>query len=72
MPQNPNMIASMCIDGKVMIWDKSKHSIIKDSGRPTPQIELIGHEEEGFGLSWSPHHEGHLATGSEDKTVKLW
>ena len=70
-PQNPNLIATMCTDGRVMIWDKSKHPIAP-TGRVDPQMELIGHTREGYGLSWSPHDAGHLATGSEDKTVCLW
>ncbi|KAI9812957.1 MAG: Histone acetyltransferase type B subunit 2 [Phylliscum demangeonii] len=71
MPQNPDMIASMCVDGKVMIWDKTKHASIP-TGTPNPQMQLVGHVKEGFGLGWSPHQEGHLATGSEDTTVRLW
>lgn len=70
-PQNPNIIATMCTDGRVMIWDRSKHPSLP-TGTVNPQLELLGHTREGFGLSWSPHTAGHLATGSEDKTVRLW
>ncbi|MCJ1369846.1 Histone acetyltransferase type B subunit 2 [Loxospora ochrophaea] len=70
-PQNPNIIATMCTDGRVMIWDRTKHPSVP-TGQVNPQIELLGHTKEGFGLSWSPHENGHLATGSEDKTVRLW
>jgi histone-binding protein RBBP4 len=70
-PQNPNIIATMCTDGRVMIWDRSKHPSLP-TGTVNPQMELLGHEAEGFGLSWNPHVAGHLATGSEDKTVRLW
>lgn len=70
-PQNPNIIATMCTDGRVMIWDRSKHPSVP-TGTVNPQLELLGHKKEGFGLSWSPHDQGHLATGSEDKTVRLW
>lgn len=70
-PQNPNIIATMCTDGRVMIWDRSKHPS-QPTGAVNPEMELLGHTKEGFGLSWSPHVAGHLATGSEDKTVKLW
>jgi WD40 repeat protein len=41
-------------------------------GKINPQIELIGHKAEGFGLAWNPHEEGCLASGSEDKTMCLW
>ncbi|KAI9760653.1 MAG: Histone acetyltransferase type B subunit 2 [Chaenotheca gracillima] len=71
MPQNPNLIATMCIDGSVMIWDKTKHTSVPN-GTVNPQVELAGHKSEGFGLSWNPHEQGHLATGSEDATVRLW
>ena len=72
-PQNPDVIATMCTDGRVMIWNRTKHSSTPSpTGAIQPQIELIGHDREGFGLSWNPHIAGHLATGSEDKTVRLW
>jgi histone-binding protein RBBP4 len=70
-PQNPNIIATMCIDGRVLIFDRTKHSL-QPSGHVNPQAELIGHKEEGYGLNWNPHVAGHLATGSADKTVRLW
>ena len=70
-PQNPNIIATMCTDGRVMIWDRTKHLSVP-TGTVNPQIELLGHTKEGFGISWSTHDNGHLATGSEDETVRLW
>ncbi|KAF7116315.1 hypothetical protein CNMCM5793_004481 [Aspergillus hiratsukae] len=70
-PQNPNIIATMCTDGRVMVWDRSKHPSLP-TGQVNPQMELIGHTKEGFGLSWSPHTVGQLVTGSEDKTVRIW
>jgi len=71
MPQNPNLIATMCTDGKVLVWDRTKHSSIPN-GTVDPQMTLEGHKKEGFGLSWSPHENGHLASGCEDSTVRLW
>lgn len=70
-PQNPNIIATMCADGRTLIFDRTKHTSAP-TGIVSPQAELVGHKKEGFGLSWDPRVEGHLATGSEDKTVKLW
>ncbi len=49
----------------------TKHSSLP-KGTVNPQAELLGHKKEGFGLSWNPHEAGKLATGSEDKTVRLW
>lgn len=70
-PQNPNIIASMAIDGRILIFDRTKHPSVP-TGVVNPQVELHGHEKEGFALSWNPHQAGHLATGSEDETVRLW
>ena len=70
-PQNPDIIATMCIDGNVLVFDRTKHSLVPP-GIVNPQAELLGHKKEGFGLSWNPHEAGKLATGSEDKTVRLW
>lgn len=71
MPQNPNLIATMCADGRALIFDRSKHPL-QPTGNVNPQIELHGHTKEGFGLHWNPNKAGQLVTGSEDCTVKLW
>ncbi|ORY71290.1 WD40-repeat-containing domain protein [Pseudomassariella vexata] len=70
-PQNPDLIATLAVDGRILIFDRTKHSV-NPNGKVEPQIELVGHDREGFGLSWNPHVEGSLASGSEDKTVCLW
>jgi histone-binding protein RBBP4 len=70
-PQNPDLIATLAIDGKILVFDRTKHSV-NPNGKVNPQITLEGHKKEGFGLSWNPHVEGSLASGSEDKTVCLW
>lgn len=70
-PQNPDMIAAWCVDGRVLVYNRTKHSS-SGSGDPNPDIELIGHDKEGFGLNWNPHEAGWLVTGSEDTTVRLW
>ncbi|KAI6244593.1 Histone acetyltransferase type B subunit 2 [Erysiphe necator] len=70
-PQNINIIATMCNDGRILIFDRTKHSSIP-KGPINPQIELIGHTSEGFALSWNPLEPGKLVTGSNDTTVRLW
>ena len=71
MPQNPDLIATLCNDGRALVYDRTKHPS-QPTGTVNPQIELVGHTEDGFGLNWSPHHEGKLATATADKTVKIW
>ncbi|ERT01749.1 histone-binding protein RBBP4 [Sporothrix schenckii 1099-18] len=70
-PQNPDILATLCVDGRVLIFDRTKHSLTP-SGTVNPQFELVGHKQEGFGLAWNPHEAGCLASGSEDTTVCLW
>ncbi|KAM0817938.1 putative Histone acetyltransferase type B subunit 2 [Seiridium cardinale] len=70
-PQNPDLIATLASNASILIFDRTKHSNTPN-GRVSPQIELIDHEKEGFGLCWNPHVEGSLASGSEDQTVRLW
>jgi histone-binding protein RBBP4 len=72
MPQNPDIIASMGPAGTVHIFDRSKHESFPSNDIVNPQIQLVGHEQEGFGLSWNPIKEGILATGSGDTTVRIW
>ncbi|OAA74061.1 chromatin assembly factor 1 subunit C [Cordyceps fumosorosea ARSEF 2679] len=72
-PQNPDIIATLCVNGKILIFDRTKHPLQPTvPGKIDPQLELIGHSSEGFGLAWNPHEEGCLASGSEDKTMCLW
>lgn len=72
-PQNPDILATLCVDGKILIFDRTKHPLDPTStGKVNAQIELVGHEAEGFGLNWNPHEEGCLASGSEDTTMRLW
>lgn len=70
-PQNPNVIATMSAESDVLVFDRTKHASIPD-GICNPQARLKGHKLEGYGLNWNPHRAGHLATGSDDKTVRLW
>lgn len=70
-PQNPNVIATMSAESDVLVFDRTKHASIP-TGICNPQARLKGHKLEGYGLNWNPHQIGHLVTGSDDKTVRLW
>lgn len=73
MPQKPDVIATMCADGNVLIFDKTRHPLKPATEtKCIPEMTLQGHDKEGYGLCWNPHKEGQLLTGSEDATVKLW
>lgn len=72
-PQNPDLIATLGEDGRILIFDRTKHPLNPTTpGKIDYQLELVGHEREGYGLSWNPHVAGRLASGSDDQTVLLW
>lgn len=72
MPQNPNIIATMCNDGTALIFDRTKHPLMPKGNEVKPQITLKGHTDEGYALDWNKYTEGQVLTGSGDETVKLW
>jgi histone-binding protein RBBP4 len=73
MPQNHFVVASRGPSAQVYIWDLSKHPSVPAEDSPfAPQGVCVGHEQEGYSMAWSPHEAGHLATGSDDGTVKIW
>ena len=37
-----------------------------------PDLKLVGHKTEGYGLAWSPFRAGHLLSGSDDAQICLW
>lgn len=73
MPQNPFLIATKTVSAEVYVFDYSRHPSKPDpGGRCNPDLRLTGHKTEGYGLSWAPHKEGHLLSGSDDAQVCLW
>ena len=72
-PQNPNLIATRCNDGRVLVFDRTKHeSKPRPDGVCKPELELCGHTREGFALSWCATDQGRIATGGEDAKVMVW
>lgn len=48
MPQNPDLIATKCTSGEILIFDRTKHSSEPDrNGQPKPDIRLVGQQKEG-------------------------
>mmetsp|Transcript_25926 Transcript_25926/g.43216 ORF Transcript_25926/g.43216 Transcript_25926/m.43216 type:complete len:481 (+) Transcript_25926:93-1535(+) len=73
MPQNHFVVATRGPSPEIYIWDLTKHPSIPDDSSPfCPQGVCVGHSAEGYGMAWSPHVYGHLATGGEDCTIHLW
>lgn len=72
MPQNPSIIASKGTESQVYVFDITKHPSEPDSKRNRPDLCLVGHEKEGYGLDWSPCKGGYIASGSDDGLVCIW
>jgi histone-binding protein RBBP4 len=73
MPQNHFIVASRGPNPEVYIFDLSKHpSVPSPQSTFCPQAVCVGHASEGYGMVWSPHQAGLLATASDDQTVKVW
>jgi histone-binding protein RBBP4 len=70
MPQNQDVIGTICEDGSVFIFDKTKHTSNETEFKY--EIKCQGHGQEGFGLSWNYNNEGIFATGALDGSVKVW
>ncbi|KAI8854823.1 WD40-repeat-containing domain protein [Chytridium lagenaria] len=73
MPLNPNIIATRTVYGPVYIFDRTRHpSIPSSDGICNPEIKLMGHSKEGYGMSWHPKREGHILSASEDTSICYW
>ncbi|GMM28284.1 Hat2 protein [Martiniozyma asiatica (nom. inval.)] len=65
-PIDSNVIGTINAKGEVKVYQ------LNEKMEADSTIELIHHEQNGFGLSWNPHDSKELLTGSEDKTCALW
>ncbi|KAJ3036178.1 CCR4-Not complex caf1 ribonuclease subunit Caf1 [Rhizophlyctis rosea] len=72
MPSNPNIIATRTRDGPVCVFDRARHPVQPANNVCNPEIRLVGHTGEGYGMSWHPKREGVLLTAGEDTTVCEW
>ena len=53
----------------VLVFDWSKHPSRPSDSSVRPLVRCKGHEKEGYGLAWSPHTAGRLASAGDDKLV---
>eukprot|EP00164_Ancoracysta_twista_P004124 GFYU01005539.1.p1 GENE.GFYU01005539.1~~GFYU01005539.1.p1 ORF type:complete len:429 (+),score=122.99 GFYU01005539.1:23-1288(+) len=73
MPQNPTIIATKSPSADVLVFDYTKHDTKPNPGGACkPDVRLRGHSREGYGLSWSPHTQGLLLSGSDDHKICMW
>ncbi|CDW54217.1 histone binding protein Caf1 [Trichuris trichiura] len=73
MPQQPHMIATKSPNAEVLLFDTAKLSALKtEPNSSKAELRLVGHQNEGYGLSWSPNIEGRLLSGSDDSIICLW
>lgn len=63
-PFHPNLFAAIYESGILMIWDRRNPDHVLS--------RISAHAESGLTLEWSPNAQGLLASGSRDKTVKIW
>lgn len=72
MPQSHNIIATKTTSGEVHIFDYFKHPSKPYNDEVKPDLKLLGHKKEGFGLAWNPVRSGLLLSGSDDNLVCIW
>ena len=72
MPQETNIIATKTVSGEVHIFDYFKHPSKPLTDEVKPDLKLLGHKKEGYGLSWNPVNKGQLLSGSDDALLCMW
>ena len=72
MPQNPTIIATKSVSGEVHIFDYLKHPSQPTSDVVKPQLKLVGHTKEGYGLAWNSKKEGHILSAGYDNKICYW
>ncbi|KAG9088364.1 Histone acetyltransferase type B subunit 2 [Ceratobasidium sp. 370] len=76
-PQNPDLLATKSVSGRVFVFDRTKHASepeVASGAECKPDITLAGQTMEGYGLAWCPVNawEGHVLSSGEDTTVCHW
>jgi len=59
----------------VLLFDYSKHPSKPPAAEASickPNLRLKGHTKEGYGLSWSTHEPGKLASAGDDCLICVW
>jgi histone-binding protein RBBP4 len=72
MPQDQKIIATKTVDGEVHLFDYYKHPKVPVNDEVKPDLRLLGHSQEGYGLAWNPLKKGLLLSGSDDCKIVAW
>lgn len=72
MPQAHKIIATKTVSGEVHIFDYFKHGTCPTTDEVKPDLVLLGHDKEGYGLDWNPLQKGLLLSGSDDNRICIW
>ncbi|KAF3486367.1 hypothetical protein F2Q69_00052588, partial [Brassica cretica] len=72
MPQRTTLVGAKTSGCEVFLFDYTKHASKPQTSDCDPDLRLLGHDKEGYGLSWSPFKEGYLLSGSQDQKICLW
>lgn len=76
-PFHPNMLAAVFENGSLCLWDRRKAvasniSSTQDDKAHTAWLKIAAHTNSSLAIAWCPTREWVLATGSRDRTVKVW
>jgi len=72
MPQDQKIIATKTNDGEIDLFDYYKHPKTPVNDEVKPDLRLLGHTQEGYGMEWNPITKGMLLSGSDDCRVCVW
>ena len=60
------------MSGEVHVFDYQKHPSFPVNKEVRPNLRLLGHEKEGYGLAWNSKDEGVVISGSDDGIICIW
>ncbi|XP_058782473.1 WD-40 repeat-containing protein MSI1-like [Vicia villosa] len=72
MPNKDSIIASKTNGPEVYIFDTDKQTSKASDDRARPELRLLSHKTNGYGLSWSKFNSGHLLSGDYDGNICIW
>jgi histone-binding protein RBBP4 len=66
------VIATKTISGEVHVFDYTMHHSKPKDDIVNPQLRLMGHTKEGYGLSWNTKKQGYLLSAGYDNKICCW